>query len=267
MRSRVIGLLAASLICSTLTGRAHAETTITVLDTYPAGDEIVLGLNQYYYVRIAYSTDTPVHIWVNPYFHGKPASAGSNTSGEYTGVGEAFGWFFLSKPGAEVDEVRIAVGDGSYERTPVLATLHVHVVSGTARAVGLEPAWVVSMKQQAAEDQRRDYEARQRAPSGGGTFADVAIFGGFMLVMAAFGIGAIVMPIRALRRWQGAWRYAALVAVAPIAFVVLRIVFDVSRDPTSHNLWPFEIVQVGLLSLILLGGLGIARRAAGASRA
>jgi hypothetical protein len=264
MRRRVMALATMVGAGLLLAGRAYAETTITVLETYPSGDEITLGLNQYYYVRIAYSTDTPVHIWVNPYFHGKPANAGSNPSGEYTGAGEAFGWFFLSKPGVEVDEVRITAGDGSYARTPVLATLRVHVVGSTAPAAGREPAWVVTMKRQAAEDERRDYEARQRAPDGGGgLFADVAVFGGFMLVMAAVGIGAIVMPIRALRRWQGGWRLAALVAVAPIAFVVLRIVFDVAHDPTSHNLWPFEIVQVGLLSLVLLGGLGIARKAVG----
>ena len=84
-----------------------------------------------------------------------------------------------------------------------------------------------------------------------------------MLVMAAIGIGGVVMPIRALRRWQGGWRYAALAAVVPIAFVVLRIVFDVSRDPTSHNLWPFEIVQIGVLSLVVLAILAIARKVTG----
>jgi hypothetical protein len=88
-----------------------------------------------------------------------------------------------------------------------------------------------------------------------------------MLVVAAIGIGGVVMPIRALRRWQGGWQYAALVAVAPIAFVVLRIVFDVARDPTSHNLWPFEIVQIGVLSLVLLAILAIARKVTGAEGA
>jgi hypothetical protein len=267
MRLRAMARLTMAAVCLLLAGRAHAETTVTVLATYPSGDEITLGLNQSYYVRIAYSTDTPVHIWVNPYFHGKPANAGSNTSGEYTGVGEAFGWFFLSKPGVEVDEVQIKVGDGSYERTPVLATLHVHVIGSTTPAVGAEPAWVVAMKRQAAESERRDYEARQRAPSGGSTIGDFAFLGGFMLVVAAIGIGGVVMPIRALRRWQGGWRYAALAAVVPIAFVVLRIVFDVSRDPTSHNLWPFEIVQIGVLSLVVLAILAIARKVTGAEGA
>jgi hypothetical protein len=149
----------------------------------------------------------------------------------------------------------------------VLATLHVHVVGSTTPAVGAEPAWVVAMKRQAAESERRDYEARQHAPSGGSTIGDFAFLGGFMLVVAAIGIGGVVMPIRALRRWQGGWRYAALVAVAPIAFVVLRIAFDVSRDPTSHNLWPFEIVQIGVLSLVLLAILAIARKVTGAQGA
>jgi hypothetical protein len=32
--------------------------------------------------------------------------------------------------------------------------------------------------------------------------------------------------------------------VAALAFVVARIVVDTLRDPTSHNLWPFEIALV-----------------------
>jgi hypothetical protein len=266
MRLRATALLVMA-ICLMMGGRAHAETTVTVLETYPSGDEITLGPNQCYYVRIAYSTDTPVHIWVNPYFRGKPANAGSNPSGEYIGAGEAFGWFFLSKPDAEVDEVRIAVGDGSYARTPVLATLRVHVVGGAAPAAGREPAWIAAMKRRAAEEERRDYEARMREPATGSTLGDVALFGGFMLAVAVIGIGAVIMPIRALRRWRGGWRYAALVAIAPVAFVVLRIVLDVARDPTSHNLWPFEIVQIGVVSLVLLAIFAIARKATGASRA
>ncbi|HWB30384.1 MAG TPA: hypothetical protein VG736_07775 [Vicinamibacterales bacterium] len=265
MRLRAMALLVTA-VCSMMGGHAHAETTVTVLETYPSGDEITLGPNQSYYVRIAYSTDTPVHIWVNPYFRGKPTNAGSNPSGEYIGAGEAFGWFFLSKPGVEVDEVRIKVGDGSYERTPVLATLRVHVVGSAVPVAAREPAWVASMKRRAADEERRDFEARMREPATGSMLGDVAFFGGFMLVMAAIGIGAVVMPIRALRRWQGGWWYAALVAIAPIAFVVLRIAFDVARDPTSHNLWPFEIVQIGVVSLVLLAIFAIARKATGASR-
>jgi hypothetical protein len=35
-------------------------------------------------------------------------------------------------------------------------------------------------------------------------------------------------------------------------------------DPTSHNLWPFEILQVGVLSLVAIGVLLAARKFSGA---
>jgi hypothetical protein len=39
---------------------------------------------------------------------------------------------------------------------------------------------------------------------------------------------------------------------------------DTARDPTSHNLWPFEILMFGLVSLGIIFALGIARRVVGA---
>jgi hypothetical protein len=50
------------------------------------------------------------------------------------------------------------------------------------------------------------------------------------------------------------------VPAAVIGFVVLRIVVDTSRDPTSHNLWPFEILQFGVVALVIIGILKVARR-------
>ena len=80
-----------------------------------------------------------------------------------------------------------------------------------------------------------------------------------MLAVLAIGLGGIVAPLWALRCWQGVWRVAAAVPALIIGFVVLRIVIDTSSDPTSHNLWPFEILQAGALSLVLIGLLLAAR--------
>jgi hypothetical protein len=63
-----------------------------------------------------------------------------------------------------------------------------------------------------------------------------------------------------LVRWRGLWRGAAATIVAVMAFVVLRIVFDVARDPTSHNLWPFEILMAGALSVVAASVLMLLRR-------
>ncbi|MCL4690558.1 MAG: hypothetical protein KJ007_18525, partial [Burkholderiales bacterium] len=64
----------------------------------------------------------------------------------------------------------------------------------------------------------------------------------------------------ALRRWRGGWRVAGAVPLVAAAFVAGRIVLDTARDPTSHNLWPFEIAIVGGASAVYLGLLALARR-------
>ena len=47
------------------------------------------------------------------------------------------------------------------------------------------------------------------------------------------------------------WKVAAWVPVIPLALWGPYIAFDVTRDPTSHNLWPFELVVWGLLTVVL----------------
>jgi hypothetical protein len=78
--------------------------------------------------------------------------------------------------------------------------------------------------------------------------------------MLAIGIGGIALPIRSYLRWEGGWRLAAAAPALIVGFVAVRIAVDTARDPTSHNLWPFEIVQAGFTSLVLIGAIAIARR-------
>ncbi len=51
-----------------------------------------------------------------------------------------------------------------------------------------------------------------------------------------------------------------------MAFVALGILVDVGRDPTSHNLWPFEILQVGAFSVAVMAALWAVRKRYGAER-
>ncbi|MGH8752729.1 MAG: hypothetical protein ACREUJ_02415, partial [Burkholderiales bacterium] len=83
---------------------------------------------------------------------------------------------------------------------------------------------------------------------------------GFMLLMLGALIAGFAAPAWALWKWRGGWRVAAAVPVVLMVFVVLRIVWGTSRDPTSHNLWPFEILIYGVVSLVIMGALLIARR-------
>jgi heme A synthase len=70
-----------------------------------------------------------------------------------------------------------------------------------------------------------------------------------MILLAAAAITNVVLSLVAVWRAKGLWK---LVATLPIlcAFIVgLNIVLGISRDPTSHNLWPLEV--------ILWSGVGI----------
>jgi len=79
----------------------------------------------------------------------------------------------------------------------------------------------------------------------------------FIIALFILGLGA---PLWSAWKWRGGWRIAAAVPAAVILFVVLRIVVDTARDPTSHNLWPFEILQFGIGALFVIGLLKLARR-------
>jgi len=240
---------------------AQAATTVEVLETYPAGEEVTLGRNENFYLRLRYDTDHPVGIWARPYLRGKPARAGSNGSYTYSGSGEALGWFFLMSSDAQVDEIRITAGDGSIDGTPVVFTYGVHV-TGSEQAPGSEaqPDWVARLKAADAERQRLAYQGYANRPVAPGTSLLAALF---MVGVLALGVGGFVLPVRALVRWRGGWRLAAVVPTALMGFVVLRLIAGVSVDPTSHNLWPFEILMVGLLSVGVMAVLMLLRKLAG----
>jgi hypothetical protein len=247
---------------------ASARPEVRVLETYPAGQSVTLASNQTFYLRLGYSSDKPVGIWLTPYFHGKEASAGMSPSPRYSGTGEALAWFFLNQPGQRVDEIRIRAGDGGY-RMPVVATYRVNVEQGSFQLdpsspwAPTEPPWVATMREQSKQQVEAQMQAAAAADTGSG---GAAFLGVFMLGVAALGLAGLALPLLALRRWDGGWRLAALVPVAIVAFVIARIVVDTAGDPTSHNLWPFEVLIAGLASLAVTGVLALARRLTAGAR-
>lgn len=242
----------------------YAATRVQVLETWPAGDDVWLGRDQSFHLRLAYQSDVPVGIWLRAYGHGKTVPVGSSPSPRMSGSGETIGWFFFMQPGDEVDEIRITAGDGSADNTPVVATWHGRIVGGTQTTAGqAEPGWVVDLREQARALQQRDRDAAVAMPMRG---SDTALLGGFMLLVMALGVLGIFAPIRAVMRWQGGWRLVAMLPAAGMAFVVLRIGIDVAANPKSHNLWPFEIVQAGASSCLMMLVLTVVRRLAGRHR-
>ena len=244
-----------------LGGSAWGAVEVEVLETWPPGDHVTLGTNQNYSLRLGYRTDVPVRIWARPYFRGEEVDAGSNPSARYEGSGEALGWFFFMEPGTQVDEIRITAGDGSRGGTPLVARHRVRIIAGSTAAMAAEPAWVARLKTQADAAMELDRQARASEPD---SFGDMVMFGGLMLALSLVGLLALALPAWALWRWRGGWRIAAMVPAALMAFVVLRIVVGVAIDPTSHNLWPFEILMAGGLASVLVLALWLVRKLSGA---
>lgn len=85
---------------------------------------------------------------------------------------------------------------------------------------------------------------------------DKALLAGMGVLVVAF----LVAQMQSLWRWKGAWRIAGLLPLAYAVFVVARIVLDVRRDPSSHNLWPMEVLLAAVGGLIGLGIIAAFRR-------
>lgn len=238
-------------------GSALALTQVHVIETWPPGAQVQLASRQSFYLRLAYDTDVPVHLWVRPFWHGAPADAGVNTSRAYSGRGEALAWFFFLKPDAQVDEVRITAGDGSPAGTHEVAVWRGLVSAGGTTPPAAEPDWLTEMQAQEKVAQRQE-QLQRRPPRAA---ASDALWGmAFTLAVSGMFVLGVGAPAWGLWRWRGGWRLAAAVPAVLMAFVVLRIVVGVARDPTSHNLWPFEILMAGALCVVLMAVLALVRR-------
>ena len=242
---------------------ASAEPSARVVGTDPPGDYITLARGESLYVRIEYASERPVSIWARPYFGGREVPARSNASIPHDGTGEALGWFELIEPGP-VDEVRILIGDGTRVGTKVAATHRVQLAATDRPArERVRAAWVDALSGQEAAVRRADYDKRMSEPVRTG---DRVLFSGFMLAVLVLLVGSLAWPAWALWRWRGGWRTAAAVPIAVMSLVVLRIFFDTARDPTSHNLWPFEILMWGGACVAFMAALKLARRSSRGAR-
>jgi hypothetical protein len=249
-----------TLLASIAPVRADAESTARIVATSPAAPA-VLGRGTTFYVRIEYRTDEPINLWARPYRGGRAVqNAISNASTRHSGSGEALGWFELREPGS-VDEIRIRAGGGEPYREWELARMPVQIEWTSASAEPpARPEWVDQLA--ASEDAAMRAQMAERAnepmPAGSAVF-----FSGFMLLVLGLLVAGIAVPLWSVYKWRGGWRLAAAVPAALIGFVVLRIVVDTARDPTSHNLWPFEVLEFGAVALTAIGILKFIRRRLG----
>jgi hypothetical protein len=87
----------------------------------------------------------------------------------------------------------------------------------------------------------------ERAPSGTVETLATWIFAGILLCAGLVGFAAPLWPAKGAQR---SWFMMPAILMGAVA---LRLAIDLPRDPTSHNLFPFEFILAGVLGLALSG--------------
>lgn len=84
-----------------------------------------------------------------------------------------------------------------------------------------------------------------------------------LVVVAALVAAFLYALTRSLASWRGAWRIGAASCLLGVTWVVARAALDVRKDPSSHSLWPLEILFAVFVASVALAVLHLARRARG----
>jgi hypothetical protein len=77
-------------------------------------------------------------------------------------------------------------------------------------------------------------------------------------LLLAIPIAYLWLQVRLVHHWAGGWRTAALPTIGWLVWLA-GFVRDIAVDPTSHNLFPFEILIGVALAGLYLCGLALAR--------
>jgi hypothetical protein len=80
-----------------------------------------------------------------------------------------------------------------------------------------------------------------------------------VLFAALLVVAALFAVVRAIRNWRGLHRLLAGMVLAGALGWALWIVVSLRLDPTSHNLWPFEVVMIAGSALIALATISVVR--------
>ncbi|MFN2316240.1 MAG: hypothetical protein ABR551_00175 [Gemmatimonadales bacterium] len=73
-------------------------------------------------------------------------------------------------------------------------------------------------------------------------------------------VGGFALFLVASRRLSLGMATGILATTVPAA-VLFRVIVEVADDPTSHNLWPFELVIAGVVGVLVAGVGGLIGRA------
>jgi len=85
----------------------------------------------------------------------------------------------------------------------------------------------------------------------------------FMSNLLGFSIPAVMAAfwsMRLSRSSRDEWKVFVWFPVVPLAGWAVFMTIALTRDPTSHNLWPIDLFVVGLFSLASYGIILVLRR-------
>lgn len=237
---------------------AAAAVSVEVMETFPAPSVRALAVDQSFYVHIRYASETPLRIHVRPVTRDEEGSAINGGSVLLPpGSGETLGWFALRAPGV-VNEYRIAVDAENigYPKDVLAVPITLEWKQGGVMTDTGRPDWVATINQR----NEALWKAEQKNAEMDSPFLNLML--GLLLMPLLFGIPllAIALSIVALVRWTGPWRHAGGLPLVFFAIWLVLFIFDLTRDPTSHNLWPFEMLYWAGLTLAWLFALFVARK-------
>ena len=171
------------------------------------------------------------------------------------GSGETLGWFALRVPGV-VNEYRISADtqNSGYPTAVLTVPVTLEWKNGGVRTDTGRPEWVTRINQRnEALAKAEQVNAEMESPV-------LNLVLGMLIMPLLFGIPvlAIALCVVALLRWTGTWRYAGGLPLVFLAVWIVILVIAVTRDPTSHNLWPFELLTWAGFTLTWLTVLFVA---------
>ena len=81
---------------------------------------------------------------------------------------------------------------------------------------------------------------------------------GMVAILAVCTAGFAALNYRAVRQWRDSWELVRWVPTMILAFWDFYLIVSSLSDPTSHNLWPIELIGITALSLIFLAAIAVA---------
>jgi hypothetical protein len=80
-----------------------------------------------------------------------------------------------------------------------------------------------------------------------------------LVIIVSIAIVVLGPQIWAIKAWQGVWRWLAAAPLLLVGADVVLIVVSTAIDPTSHNLWPLELLFISVIGLPVVGVLWLVR--------